>query len=874
MASLVSIGSGNFTSSGTWGTVDSTSELDSSAGTVVIGTSNIDTATFTPGAITIDRISIKVYNRAASPSGTFTLTLRNSTDAVDVESVTINVSDFPALSPSNTGLGWLTIKLAGTQLLVAAKAYILRAVCSASGSQVTLWRNGTSNNFCRKLVTTTTAAPAASDHLTVTGQFTGAGAGSDFTVTFNNTASTSFGPTVSGGPPEGFVISSRGILTCEATAATAYRLRWKGEFLITGGGVMNIGSSGSRLPSDTTFLFECDGASATDTRFKVRDGGTFNVYCIIKQDFALMTTDKVATNTVIVLNGPLTGWLISDQVAFSPSTSQTHYERKTILTVDSSTQITLSAGLTNAHSGTSPTQSRVLNMTRNVKFTSVGTTNRGGFHFPGGTGVIHIEGMEFTSDYLGLNSGAFTGVNLQPSSVSSVVMKNISFNPSTNGTGNNNPMLTMQQGLAQLDNCTLDGVVSYDSANYHLRTDNNTDGTALIINNWSAIRNSDGTPLLHIKSRSMTFTNIYAVGAQSGTGVLQEYNGTELFATPDPAKWDTIECAWCSNGGFAWGAQATNAKCDFSLKSLKFWRNVGFGFRASQNIGYGLIDGLVAFANSQQNTQNAAVGVLYNADLIVVRNFFITGDATFITYTGITHWPGPGRANFLLENGEFANATSPYVALNWGVISYSNIAQSVTTVRMRNVKVNGVAVAATSGGAGTRLTDSSFASASHYEPENVNWIKVQRHDQTDGNNRSYWPNGNTTTDTVIYDVSSPSERLTPNNITWKLRSAEFAVPVDDGATPTISVRVRKSVSGDAGGANYNGNQPRLILRYNPAVHGATGDTVLATYASAGGSFNTLSAAIPSAAIADGVLRCYVDCDGTAGWINVDNWDAA
>src|SRR5581483_6899289 len=86
---LIATANGNLTSSSTWKTVDATSLLDSEASTTTLTTTPTDSSTFTPGAITIDGIAIKLSSRAASPSGTITVTLRNSSGGSDVTSVTI-----------------------------------------------------------------------------------------------------------------------------------------------------------------------------------------------------------------------------------------------------------------------------------------------------------------------------------------------------------------------------------------------------------------------------------------------------------------------------------------------------------------------------------------------------------------------------------------------------------------------------------------------------------------------------------------------------------------------------------------------------------------------------------------------------------------
>ena len=151
------------------------------------------------------------------------------------------------------------------------------------------------------------------------------------------------------------------------------------------------------------------------------------------------------------------------------------------------------------------------------------------------------------------------------------------------------------------------------------------------------------------------------------------------------------------------------------------------------------------------------------------------------------------------------------------------------------------------------------------------FVSSQKHDQTNGNQRWWNPYGTGSIDTSIYNNASPSLRITPSSSTIKMASAPmnygFKAAVASGATITPTVYVRKSVVGD--GTAYNGNQPRLIVRKNAAA-GISSDTVLATYASSGGSWNALSGAT-AAVTDDAVLEFIVDCDGTTGWINIDDF---
>jgi hypothetical protein len=124
-------------------------------------------------------------------------------------------------------------------------------------------------------------------------------------------------------------------------------------------------------------------------------------------------------------------------------------------------------------------------------------------------------------------------------------------------------------------------------------------------------------------------------------------------------------------------------------------------------------------------------------------------------------------------------------------------------------------------------------------------------------------------DTTIYPPgATTSIRVTPSSSTVK---ADTGGPgygkfceTRSGATTTVPVKIYKSVAGD--GAAYNGNQPRLIIRRNDLA-GYTADTVLTTCSSANGIWESISgttATVPQNCI----LEFAVDCDGTAGWINV------
>lgn len=149
-----------------------------------------------------------------------------------------------------------------------------------------------------------------------------------------------------------------------------------------------------------------------------------------------------------------------------------------------------------------------------------------------------------------------------------------------------------------------------------------------------------------------------------------------------------------------------------------------------------------------------------------------------------------------------------------------------------------------------------------------------KHNTTAGNHLTWKPGGRTSgasllPDTVIYNTASPSLRMYPGSASIKLESSTWEVAVASGQTLTPSVLVRYSKVGDSGGVDYvPTTAPRLVVKRNVAA-GITADTVLATH---GGGADWVTLSGTTAAVTDdAILEFFVDCDGSTGWINVDDF---
>ncbi|MDB5350517.1 MAG: hypothetical protein JWN86_1764 [Planctomycetota bacterium] len=816
MATVISCATGNWSSSTTWALIDSTSYLDSETGSTASTTSYVYSSTFIPGAITIDGIAIKVASPGAS--GTLNIELFNHTDTLTVANTTVNNIDLQ--------IGWNFIKFSASQTLIAAKAYKVGVKHVTASSS--LYRDSTAGNWSRLLRTTTTQAPVANDQIVIAGELTGAGAGNTLTVTLDNTASTSYGTTAY---TQSIHVSNRGTLTCATSASTAYQLKHKGVFQQYAGSTINLGTVGVPMPSSSSLTLTADVAANVDTGW-VFGAGTSNIYGnSVATTTTRLTSDLAVSGTVWTVASS-SGWSVGDVIGIaSTTTNNAQFEARTILTVDSATQATMTSGATNAHSGTNSGgydyRAYVVNMTRNIKFNGIstslqgyiligatttfagqyfeakwmgsGTTNKRGFDIYTTTGTVAITGAalhDFVvsgSSGFGLAGGSGTGVNLQ-------------------------------------------SCVTYNINSYHHFIAQST-GTQ-IVNNCTAIGSVANTAVFYVQDVGGTVTGCVAASCNGG--------GAAQFLVFEQNQIATFNNnVACCNGqnGFAflhcWGA----------VDHLTTWR-CAQGFDFEEVHSQLTLDLCTSYGHTNAHVQsNGQAGLTkgWQGDVIFTNSAFDAGLTTVTPSVFLPTLATPGWSSLILESCTLGSITAHTQEFNLSVPTF-----------IRAILRNCVNTSA------TYLTSQSNMLPGSY-------VLVQKYNQTAADHRAYTAAGTTRSDTVIYNTASPSQRLTPANASSKLQSSVptygWTLAVASGATANVSVYVRKSVVGD--GTAYNGNQARLIVRKNVAA-GITSDTVLATASGAAGTWEQLSGTTTTVNDA-AKLEFYVDCDGTTGWVNVDDF---
>lgn len=804
MANRIAAGSGNFLTAATWQVADTTMLKVNGTTATNVTNSALDSAAYTPGAITVDGILLNMALRVAAPTGTMTVILRNSTDSTNVKTVTINNSDLPAMGTSADAPGcWLFFKFDASTTLVAGKSYKVRLQSSVT-SQCRLYA-GASNDWNCALRTTTTGAPGANDRLFIQGEYTGAGASTALTVTMDNNDATDYGK---------IDISHDGTLIYSVAGNT--QLRTSGVLNIWTDGNLSIGTVGAVVPAGTTAILEFDCTSSVEFGLRQGVGATVIMQGADKTvAWSLLTANAAAGATSLTINDSVGAtWENGDLIALASTTRTVAQTETKALSAAGSTVTLTIAALTNAHSGTSPTQAEVGNLTRNVKIRPTGAYAT--YFYSNGitdidwTEIIDVGSATANKRGIDVGTGAALNFNMQYSAIrntatfaSSVAMLPAGLNVAATFVFSNNVVYGVAQGFVNTatenTSWTAQNNLFLKNTSDHIVWLNDVAGT------FSAnIASSASRGIFLFDSIAITsMTLVTHSNAMQGVSIgIYGVNGT--IADID---------SWYNNGaGISFDTDGTSLDAPLTFSAGSVFGNTD--------------------ANIQFNT-----GIDWGGEL-TFQNFTIDSDATFSTNYGLK-FSAPAfypRINF--ENCSFGATTAHAVA----DIRMNSASQSAyLRAFFDNCVLASTEISQQSG-----MTTESF-------------IRSNRHDQTDSNWKYFMKYG-----TIQYDgTTAPvSMKYTPIHATNKLaplRGDGFIVAVNDGDTVTASVKIYKS-------AAWNGNQPRLMVRKNVGM-GIASDTVLDTATVGTETEETLTGTTAAVGM-DGCLELYVDVDGTAGTCSV------
>jgi hypothetical protein len=822
MAVLFSVQSGNWTTSTTWKVVDANSYLNNESTSTALTTAFTTSNGFTTGAITIEGIAVKISSRPnVPPGGTISVRLSTGGVAVSGTTVTINVSDLPFTSNSvPTSFYWCYFKFASPVTLLAATTYNVQATTSLT-SQVALGSLSTTN-WIRCLVTSTNATPAATDTLIVAGENTAAGVGVDYTVTMDNTSATIFGSGSVVFPA--LEIGKRGTVNFGISASTNYQLVCNGRINIGGGGVMNIGTSGSPIPSSSSALIRFTMSTTDLHQINVRQQGSLYSYGATKNARALLGSNA-SVGASSITTSTSTGWNRNDNIVIAPTTNvATTFNFLTMSATASGATITLTATLSNAKTIWANTDCEIINLTRNVRI--VGPSSS--------VDCLHTYNGQITIDmgYTEINFGAISNSVIDTSSGSLIRFTGCSFW----GSSGRNLITdqTIPAGVTMsFDDCVFHNLNSIVGAG---NLGSSTQSNVRFTNSWG-IR-AITSWLSFSANNSFTVDNCRFIS--SGVNGIIFGNNQTYDTGPIIIRNCVFKCNSNTGLGFNAGAGAyTNIGDQHDFFNNRMYLNAQFGFAAAAGVGYSygwIIGQFEAFSNATANIN-------------------LSGSGEF-RFLGATLYGGPTQSSPI-----GIRSLNPIVPITFeNFIMSTHSTADVSTVNASQISQ-------------LIFKNSSFRSVTKVQSPTTllskpSYVYSARDNQLDGTHFIYKFNGTLRSDLTIFRTSPSSLRISPLSSIYKIESNPVFVPVESGKTITVGVWVRKSVIGD--GNAYNGNLPRLICKANSSTWTGLTDVVLATASAASiGAFEYISGTTP-VAIDNAAFEIVVDCDGTSGWVNVDD----
>lgn len=770
---MVSGATGNFSSASTWRFISQLSYTEGilNNGLYTLTTSYTNTSTFTPGAITIDGIGLKVYDRN-NTTGTLIVALDQAGSDVSGTVVTVNLTDLP-ITTNGSFSGWFFFKFSSPVTLSAATAYSIKFKVTGTTSVRLFATSSNASTVSRFLRTTATArAPISGDSLIIVGELTGAGASNAFTVTMDNTDYTLLFNMIS--------VNRYASLVCETSASTNYYLRLLNYIFAYSGGTISMGTSGTRIPSNSHALLEITPGSNASSGIEINSDGTINAFGNHRSSYRTTITSNAALGATTLTLADTTGFAAGDTLAIGATgTTATQNETKTILSVDSSTQVTLTAGLLYPHSNVG----EVMIINRNVAIRSLNYTIRTYVNLVDYTSTCNIQDVEFS--HLGANALNKYGIYCVSGGTISYCSMHDFADPWSqalyysviSSTG------TFTYSYNNIYNCS-NGV--YMGATYAFIT-------TTVSNNWFVGCVNPGTGRGFIDMGGSTFANFSGnrfVGCQSGAASMRFFNGNSNFNFP-PNSVDDLY--FRSNSGTSleisvssWLHTSINTLNNFT----SFYTGVGIRFVTSANYN----NTSIIFTNAVMHDLRA---------LSIESNFIgnlIFRDSTFANLGTVNEYLvyAPAYVNKLrLENSTFTGWRTDFVNAPTPIIlEIDNCSTNVTP------NMGGAAIGSS--------------------------LSYERYNQVAGDNRYYTPSFATVvSDTSITHSGTYSIKISPGSsnslgasLPWNTTYGHFYVAGVSGGTVSASIYVRIS-------STSNASAVYLVVKPCPAA-GIYAETIIAT----------------------------------------------
>lgn len=652
MATLGAKQTGNFTSSSTWGVIESTTfpatrnlqEMGYTGTTTSIQSS----ATFTLASSTVcDGIYLK-YGMSTG-IGTVTVKVYNVTLAANVANTS---TTFPTSSMYASGTSiltmspnWIFIKFDANATLPASNTLRVDIQASVAGNATFYRKTTTAANWTFGLRTTTTAAPAAGDQMIIAPELVSAGTITAYTVTMDNTATTQFGTTSVGSSV--LEINYGCAVKFGTSASTNYYLKCAGDIRLNEGSSFYVGEQLTPIPSTSTATIEFVNAT-TNGKYGIicRNSGESSGELGYLQMWgpntrnygvAYLNANASAGNTTVsVINSAdVSGWKNGDYIVFPPTERTANQAESRNLSADASgATLTLNSALTYTHNmffdSGSTFVTPIFNFTKNIKV--IGTSALYNSYLQSdGFYSIDINNVEF--QYMG-GPGLYV-----PSKLSNSYFVGCSFRQGEiTGTSYGikfSSVLTEQLNLKVTD------CLFYRIATNAVEFYNNYYSYSLMVNIYCVGTSSTASnkTSISINASNGAFDNIMCFGA-----------GAPITIVVDPAYWLPTYGYSNDNSLFFQYIQSVSSTAGVNISTPNFTNlnndyslifNSIYGNRTTSNVasfGYGLnfTGSNVLFKDCYFNENYRQNIQLNNSSRVAFHNTKLNSTATYTTPTCLT----------------------------------------------------------------------------------------------------------------------------------------------------------------------------------------------------------------------------------------------
>jgi hypothetical protein len=775
--------------------------------------------------INVEGLAVNIATINSTPSGTFTIKLKNTTDNIDVKTVTVNISDLGYSAGTTNCRGWYYFKFDAAYAGITGKTYNVYVSTSISSQITFLTSTNSSSSVSCYYISSTRTYPAIGDRLLICGELTGQGTGNDHLITMDDLTPKAYG--IIGGSVGSNAISGRGSITSSNIANKTFYFRQKG--------ICRLNSGGKFTPVSTPLstcknIWNFDLTSNVDSGWQIRngskDGGLSGYQKTIFK--TILTADvSVSATTLTVQN--TTDWLSNDSICIGGSTRQaTTSDTRTISTVNSETSITVSSGLTNAHSGTTPANCPIANLTRSFKIGGESASLQAFIDIEQYAGTQTFSGIEFY--WLGSATTNFRGIDIKTgystkecNFVGCVFKDFIVASSIINISGSSYDRIKFQD-------CCFSNMIS----NFILAAA--TTGTLCYITNCIFVGSTNSVVTLSDAGWNLTGDNV--INSCSSGIVISETGGRLGLYNAGTLN--------VSNTGSI-GISLTSIR-DGTLPTITSWRNTSHGISLS-NCANIIIPINYIFGNTTNN-----IVITSNGGNLTFKNGSVKSDSGYTTTNAINFTTSGAYYNIKFNSIDFSTI-SGFFGYHTNIITITAATTSMIT-NFNNCKM------------------SNFSYVNGYTfLDNESIVSIQNKEQLNYPSAQYIYKQ---TGSIYYSVPSRNgtdeiETLQPSNNTYNLNSSIKKCIINSGSTKNINVYIRKSVLAD-GPPAYNGSEVKLIIKEAPEIGSNFNSDIIActTTSAANGNWELLTYTTPTATN-NGILEFYIACNGNQGWVSIDDW---